>query len=344
MFNQLKKIQVAILGSGRMGQRHAEAYKKIHRHVEIKGFYDIETKQASTLASRYHAKIYDTADSAIEDSEVNAISICTPNALHFEILKKSIKYQKDVLVEKPIVTTLEHCRSVMSMMKKSSSKVMVGHTHRFYPCNLALKSVVDSGKIGKPKIINTFDYIPGKNPGQKMPQWVRVRKSSGGGVFMTDLIHTVDKISWLMSSPIEKVFTPMMSDFIAQRGIEDAGIAVIWLKNGSMATCVLGCPSPGAVDMSIKVIGTKGEANMEFGENLDVRKNFISSIDFMHKGNLAKHNSTAFDAEINEFVTSILKNRQPEITHKDGIQAVNVILALYESFKTKRRVLIKNIM
>ena len=260
-----------------------------------------------------------------------------------EILKKAIKHEKDVLVEKPIVTTLEHCRSVMKMMRKSSSKVMVGHTHRFYPCNLALKTVLDSGKIGIPKIINTFDYIPGKNPGQKMPQWMKVGKISGGGVFMTDLIHTVDKISWWMESPIEKVFTPMMSNFIAQKGVEDAGIAVIWLKNGSMATCTHGCPSPGEADMAVKVIGTKGEAAMEFGKNLDVYRDSKLPIDYIHKGNLKRHNSSAFDAEINEFVTSILKNRQPKITYKDGIQAVNVILALYKSFKTKRPVLIENI-
>ena len=337
-FNQLKKIQIAILGSGRMGQRHAETYKKISRHVEIKGFYDIETKLADRLASRYHAKTYDSADSAIEDPEVDAISVCTPNALHYEILKNAIKHQKNVLVEKPIVTTVEHCRSVMSMMNKSSIKIMVGHTHRFYPCNLALKSVLYSGKIGRPRIINTFDFIPGKNPGQKMPRWMKVRKISGGGVFMTDLIHTVDKISWLLNSPITKVFTPMMSNFIEQRDVEDAGIAILWLKNGAIATCTHGCPSPGAADMSIRVMGTSGEASLEFGKKLTLHKNIASNVKYKYQGNLLKHNSQAFSDEINGFVNSILYDRQPTVTYRDGVGAVRVILALYESFRQNRPV------
>jgi predicted dehydrogenase len=336
----LDRIKVAILGCGRMGLRHAEAYNR-NTKVEIAGFYDERENLASDLAKKFHTKKYDSIDSVMKDTKTNALSICTPNAMHYDLLKKAIEHEKNILVEKPIVTTLEHCRSIMSMMKKSSSKVMVGHTHRFYPCNIALKSVLDSGKIGIPKIINTFDYIPGKNPGQKMPQWMKIRKSSGGGVFMTDLIHTVDKISWLMNSSITKVFAPMISNFIEKRDVEDAGVAILWLKNGAIATCTHGCPSPGAIDMSIKVIGINGEVNMEFGKNLDVRKNTISHIPFMHKGDLPMHNSIAFHDEINEFVSSILRNRQSKITYKDGIQAVNVVLSLYESFRKKRPIIVK---
>ena len=288
------------------------------------------------LAKKFHAKKYDSIDSVMENSEVNALSICTPNAMHYDSLKNAIKHEKNILVEKPIVTTLEECNSILKLVKKSDSKVMVGHTHRFYPCNVVLKEIIDKGKIGKPKIINTFDYIPGKNPGQQMPSWMKQKKISGGGVFITDLVHTVDKISWLLNSQVDKVFTPMISDFISHGGVEDAGIAVLWMKDGSVATCVHGCPSPGAVDMSTKVIGTEGEANMVFAGDLNICKNEISSINYRSKGNPSEHNSYAFFQEIDEFVNSVLKDREPKINYKDGILAVKTILALYDSFKKKR--------
>ncbi|MGI0022375.1 MAG: Gfo/Idh/MocA family protein [Nitrososphaeraceae archaeon] len=330
--NKYKKIRVSVLGCGRMGMRHAEVYAR-HPKVQIKGFYDSEVTIAKKLAQTYGSKIYDNAFSAIEDPDVDAISICTPNALHFELLKKSISVGKDVLVEKPIVTTIEHCNSIMKLMKKANMRIMVGHTHRFYSCNLALKSILDSGIIGRPKIINTFDYIPGKNPGQKMPSWIKQKNISGGGVFMTDLVHTVDKISWLLNSRIEKVYTTTISEFIAKKGIEDAGVAVLWFRNGAVATCVHGCPSPGAADMSIKVMGTSGEASLEFGKDLKIYKKIVRNIMYKHRGNLPEHNKMGFFNEINEFINSILDNKQPKVTYKDGILAVTTILALYRSFK-----------
>jgi predicted dehydrogenase len=335
----LKKINVAILGCGRMGQRHAEAYAR-HSSVKIGGFFDVQSFLAKKLANSYNTIAYRNLDQIMNDSSINAVSICTPNALHFEMLKSAIESEKNILVEKPIVTTAKQCDSLLRLIRKFASRVMVGHTHRFYPCNLALKSLLDSGRIGKPRIINTFDYIPGRNPGQKMPKWVKQGKISGGGVLMTDFIHTVDKIPWLMSSPIRKVHAHLMSNFISGFGVEDAVVASIELANGAVATCVHGCPSPGAFDMSVKVIGTKGEVDMKFAAELIIIKNRQISINYPYRKKPLEHTKNAFFSEIDEFVQSIIEKRRPVITHFDGIRAVNTILALYKSFKEKRAVVV----
>ncbi|MEM3008104.1 MAG: Gfo/Idh/MocA family oxidoreductase [Candidatus Nitrosotenuis sp.] len=332
-------MQIAILGCGRMGRRHAEAYRK-NSKVMIKGFYDIEKSQAINLASHYDATVFNDVYEIMDNSDIDAVSICTPNAMHFEFLKIAIKTRKNVLVEKPIVTTKEHCDTLLRIMKGVKCKVMVGHTHRFYPCNITLKLILESGRyVGEPKIINTFDYIPGRNLGDKMPSWIKHRKF-GGGILMTDFIHTVDKISWLVNSPIQRVHTHMLSNFITKKNVEDTLVATLELKNGLIATCVHGCPSPGAVDMSLKVIGTKGEIDMKFASDLTILKDSISSIDYPHKGDYMRHAESAFSAEINEFINSIISDREPEITYKDGIQAVRVILALHESFKRRKSVFV----
>ena len=322
-----------------MGARHAQAYN-LHSKVDIKGFYDVKKSLAKNLALQFKRRIYSTMDSVLDDPEVDAVSICSPNTSHFNALKLAIKSGKNILIEKPIVTTLKHCNIITNLLRKTDLKVMVGHTNRFFPCNLSLKSVLESGRIGDPKIINTFDYMPGRIEGQKMPSWIKMKKVSGGGVFMTDLIHTVDKISWFMDSHIKKVSSPMLSNFITNKNVEDAGIAVLWLENGSVATCVHGCPSPGTYDMSTKIIGTKGEISLKFAEELKVYKKKISTINYPHKGNLLAHFKVGFFAEIDEFVKSINENRVPKVSYKEGIRAVRVILALYESFKTKRPIVI----
>lgn len=335
----MKKISVAILGCGRMGQRHAEVYSK-HPRVTISGFFDIQNLLARKLASKYGTITYNEFTDIMEDSSIDAVSICTPNALHFDMLKFAIESEKNILVEKPIVTTSEHCNSLLKMMEKSTSKIMVGQTHRFYPCNIALKSLLDSNKVGIPKIVNTFDYIPGRNPGQIMPKWIKQDKISGGGVLMTDFIHTVDKIPWLMNSPIRKVHAHLISNFISKSNVEDAIVTSMELTNGVVATCVHGCPSPGAFDMSIKIIGTNGEINMRFADELEIIKRERTSIDYPHRGNPKEHTDNAFFSEINEFINSIIEKRKPKVTHFDGILAVQIILAIYRSFKEKRTITI----
>lgn len=337
----MKRIRVAVLGCGRMGKRHIEMYQR-NQNVIIGGFYDSRRSLASSLASTFKARVYDDVEDPMLDSNIDAVSICTPNALHYDILRLAVKSGKDILVEKPIVTTKNHCDSLLRMLCSKAVRVMVGHTHRFYPCNLALKSILESGHIGVPKIINTFDYIPGKNPDGYVPQWLKNRKMSGGGVLMTDFVHTVDKISWLVNKPIKKVNVVFMSDFISKKNVEDVVVTNLELEDGVVATCIHGCPSPGASDMSVKIIGTKGEAAMEFAGELSVIKDSISHINYPTKGKPELHTIAAFSAEINEFINSILEDRQPTVTYRDGINAVRVILALYESFKRKSPMLVKH--
>lgn len=331
----MKKVNVAILGSGRMGRRHADAYKK-HPKVNIVGFYDIQEKLSQSLALEYDGTIaFDSPESILEDPHINAVSICTPNAMHFKLIEKSIINNKDILVEKPIVTSSKECDLINSMMKNSSSKLMVGHTHRFFPCNLALKSILNNREVGQPQIVSTFDYIPGRTLGEKIPPWIKDSSLSGGGVFMTDLIHTVDKISWLLDSPITKVYAPMLSNFIMGSDVEDGGIANIWLENGVTATCVHACPSPGKWDMSTKIIGSKGEISLEFAGKLQIFKESIKTINYEYEGDYSLHSSAGFFSEIDEFVNSIINDREPKINYKDGIQAVRTILALYQSYEKK---------
>jgi len=324
-----------------MGERHSQAYK-LHSKVKINGFWDVIPTKAKKLGLKFNGKVYPTLDSLMDDSDIEAVSICSPNVSHFNILKHAIKSRKKILVEKPIVTKSEHCDIIMKLMRKTSARVMVGHTHRFFPCNIALKKILDSGKIGTPRIINTFDYIPGRIKGQKMPPWIKSKKMSGGGILMTDLVHTVDKISWLMNSKIKKVSAPLLSDFITKRKLDDAGMANLWLKNGSMASCVHVCPSPGTWDMSTKIIGTKGEVSLKFAGDLKLYKNKITSINYPHKGNYITHSNAGFYNEIDEFIKSIEEKREPKINYKDGISAVRIILALYKSFMTKKPVSIAN--
>ena len=330
----MNKINVAILGCGRMGNRHAIAYKK-NSNVNLVGFYDSDISASKYLSLKYNSKYFNSSSEVFDDSKVDAISICTPNALHFDFLKLGIKSKKHILVEKPIVTKFKECDILHNLMKNNKKKLMVGHTHRFFSCNTMVKKLIDDGKIGTPLVVNTFDYIPGRIPTENMPSWVKNKKISGGGIFITDLVHTIDKITWWLKSDIEKVYVPYFSNSISKKNVEDVGIVILWFKNGSVATCVHGSPSPGKLDMSTKILGDKGEINLQFGGKLELINKKTTSIKYPFQNRSTAHTLHGFYDEINEFIDAIKEKRVPSVNCDTGIKTVKTVLSLYESIKKK---------
>tara|TARA_B110000495_G_C23043752_1_gene628669 strand:+ start:12848 stop:13864 length:1017 start_codon:yes stop_codon:yes gene_type:complete len=330
----MNKINVAILGCGRMGNRHAIAYKK-NSDVKLVGFYDSDISVSKNLSLKYNSKYFNSYSELFHDSTIDAISICTPNALHFNFIKLGIKYKKHILVEKPIVTKFKECDILHNLMKNNKKNLMVGHTHRFFSCNTMVKKLLDSGKIGKPLLINTFDYIPGRIPTENMPSWVKNKKISGGGIFITDLVHTIDKITWWFKSDVEKVYVPYLSNSISKKNVEDVGIVILWLKNGTVATCIHGSPSPGKLDMSTKILGDKGEISLQFGSKLELINKKITLVKYPFQNRSSSHTLNGFYDEINEFIDSIKQKRAPSVNYDSGIKTVKTVLSLYESMKKK---------
>lgn len=334
------KIRVAIIGAGRMGQRHAEAYRKI-KNVELVGFYDSIKKNANTLAKSFKTKVL-TINQILSDDNIDAVNVCTPNIDHAKIAIKLLNSGKHVLVEKPMAINLADCDRMINAAYRNNVKLMVGQTYRFYPSSIAAKKVIDSGQIGEIRLAQIHGIDPGFIAGQgKIPQWFG-KKESGGGILF-DMVHVVDLLRYWFKSEISQVYVPLIDKMDKNASAEQMSLVIIKFQNGTSASIMPVAPSWGIRDTGIKLIGKKGALYVTYGEEVKVGKKNWKQYKFPFKSKNAnyEHNLMGFINELSEFIKSITEVRTPSVTGEDGKKNLAAVLAMYDSYRLNKLIKIK---
>ena len=176
------RIRIGIIGSGRMGERHASAYRKI-KNAEVMGFSDIDIKKSKKIAKRFKKRSY-SVEAMLEDDSIDAVDVCTPNLFHAENTLSALRAGKHVMVEKPMAISLKDCDRMIATSKKEGFNLMVGHTYRFYPSSLKAKKIIDSGEIGHIRLVQGHGLDPGQIPGKaSTPSWALKKETGGGSLF-----------------------------------------------------------------------------------------------------------------------------------------------------------------
>ena len=132
----MKKHKVCVIGTGFMGRTHLEALRRLGS-VDIQAVAGTSLEKARQLADAF-AVDRATADyrEIVNDPAIDAVHVCTPNALHFPIAEAALRAGKHVLCEKPLATSSSEARKLVSLAKENQLRNCTCHNLRFYPwCN-----------------------------------------------------------------------------------------------------------------------------------------------------------------------------------------------------------------
>jgi predicted dehydrogenase len=334
----MRPTGIGIIGCGRIGERHAEAYSSME-YAKLIGFADVDRSRSATLASRFSVEDFASAEELIMDDAVEAISICTPNMLHTDYAIAAVEAGKHILVEKPLATTVADCEKITKAAEKAGVVAMVGHTHRFYPSNRAVKKLLDEGRVGRLRAIQDYSLDPGFIAGKGQPSaWTRDREL-GGGMIM-DTVHAADRLRWWTGEEIIEVEAVMSDQIRPDSKTEEMLMAIFKMTNGVAANLVSIAPSWGVGDSQTRFIGTGGVMYMRYGEEVRVGSSKWESIDFAYRNSPPsfEHNMAGFREEMKSFLRSIAEGRRPEVTLRDGTLAVRAVIAIYESIRSEKGV------
>lgn len=192
-----KTLFGAVYGAGFMGSTHLAGYMKLD-NVTITGIIDPVVDRAKSLADQHHLKSFSTIEEAVRDHPLDFIDICIPTPFHNSAVKEAFAYGCDVMVEKPIVATLQDLEEIQEIMKNTSRRFMAAHVCRFIAPYVYAKQTIDSGRLGKPILFSGKRYS--QLPDWSHNDWINNRKKSGGTII--DLsIHDVDMANWFMGTP-----------------------------------------------------------------------------------------------------------------------------------------------
>lgn len=222
----MKKVRVGIIGTGYtigIAQQHVNAYKANER-AELVALYDIMPGRAAEWAEKKglkEVKICDTIEELF--GMVDAVSICTPNVTHVDLVIKGLEAGKHVICEKPFTVSCEEGKRAVECAKKHPELVaLIGFNYREIPAVKLMKKYIDEGKLGQ--IFICRQELGGPriaNPEGVLLEWRMQEKLSGTGALADFGCHMLDLSDYLLSGTQGRIIevSSMINTFIKERTI-----------------------------------------------------------------------------------------------------------------------------
>ena len=193
-------LQIAIIGCGWAGDRHARACGECG--ISVRWAVDIDEEHASALKSAvdaaHRARFSADYRNALADPDVDAVSICLPHDLHATVAVDAAAAGKHVLVEKPLAYDSATCAEVIAAHRSAvaggTPRAAVGFMRRFDPGYVAMKAAIGSRKHGRPLMIHSVGRGVSSGPG-----------ATNESVIFNSAIHDLDLIPWLLDAPVTEV-------------------------------------------------------------------------------------------------------------------------------------------
>jgi len=329
-------LRTAIVGLGRLGQRHAQALATRTPGCQLVAAcspLEGEREAARQLASA--PRIYSDYQQVLDDKEVDAVVLVTPTALHADQAIAALQAGKHVFVEKPLALNVPDCERVLQVAQQHPTRVaMVGFVRRFDASYLAAHAAVQAGSIGTPFLVRS------QTCDQNDPDGFFVTFApSSGGIFMDCSVHDIDLARWLLGRP--KALRAFASGTIALHpglaacGDVDNGIAVVEFEGGAKAVLYASRTMAHGHETSTEVIGTAGK--LLIGEHAARDRVLLSdALGVRHTvlKDFYERFQDAFATEMADFVAACRGIKPLTLTLSDALEATRIGLAIKRSLET----------
>lgn len=328
------RIKVAIIGCGRIGNRHAQIVEKIGEVVAV---CDTDTEKADLLATKLNVRAFYSLNELLScQMEFDLLSVCTPNGMHAVHTIEGLNSGYHVLCEKPMALNSEDCQSMIEAAKSNEKKLFIVKQNRYNPPVIELKKLLDNKQLGR---ILSFQLncFWNRNASYYESEW-KGSRSLDGGILYTQFSHFVDLVSWMFGEPT-KVF--QINGNISKRKdieFEDTLVAACSYDEGFIGTMNFTINAfQKNMEGSLTVFGEKGTVKiggqylneLEYQSILNTKKIKIKN------GNPANNygeysGSMSNHEEVYKNVIDVLSNNGKIGTNgKDGLNTVRLIEKLY---------------
>jgi myo-inositol 2-dehydrogenase/D-chiro-inositol 1-dehydrogenase len=250
-------VRVALIGAGRIARVHAEAYRQVARG-RITVCTDPVRQAADSLAADFGFDIAENLDTILDDPDVDAVLIATPNDLHADQTVAALQAGKHVFCQKPIALSLDDADRVVAAAEASDRVVQFGFMLRFTPPLPELHRRITSGELGDP--IASRSAVFGWEPSN---DWFYDPKH-GGGVILDTLVHFGDLALWLFG-PASRVYTQggaYVLDGARRYNSPDNATVTITHTSGAVSSMFVSWTT-GYGNFSIDVFGTAGSSTVD---------------------------------------------------------------------------------
>ena len=330
-----RKINVGLIGAGRIGRLHAEHLSYRIPEANLVVVSDIAAEAAEKVASDFQISEAVTDHRRIMENEaVEAVAICSSTDTHSRLIEEAAAAGKHIFCEKPIDLELGKIDRALAAADRAGVKLQVGFNRRFDPNFQRAQKIVASGKIGVPHIVR----ITSRDPEPPPVEYVRV----SGGIFLDMTIHDFDMACFLVDSEVEEIYAAggvMIDPDIGKEGDIDTAMITLRYESGALGTIDNSRKAVYGYDQRVEVFGSEGVVIVS---NRTPDSAMISNAEGVHSALplffFVERYTEAYIAELKAFIKCIQQDTDPPATGADGRVAVVMGYAAKKSYIENRPV------
>ncbi len=326
--------RIALIGLGMGSTPHALSLADLRERVEVAAAYTRSAERARTFAERFAFPVSHDLDAIELDTTIDCVLLATPPNSHLELVERFAQAGKHILLEKPLDVSLARSEAVVEACARHKVRLGVVFQHRFRPAALRLRELAHSGALGKIAIANvtvpwwrpqSYYDVPGRG----------TLARDGGGVLMTQAIHTLDLYLSLIEG-VTEVMAYAGTTPLHRMETEDVVAAALRLAGGGFGSLAATTASYPGFDESIELVGTLGTARLA-GAQLEVHFHDGRT---EHAGETAAtgggadpmaFSHDAHRAVLAEFLDAMDQGREPVNNGRAGLKVHCLIEALLAS-------------
>jgi len=328
-------MRVGIIGAGNIAGFHVNGYRDAGAEVRVVA--DVDQSRAASLASGTGAEVYADYHDLLTRPEVDAVSICLPNHMHFEAAVAALRAGKHVLCEKPMTTTLDDARKLVELAGETRRCMQIAYMKRFLPAfQTGRAALSEIGNILS-ATVKVFHYFPESSWAHDGRPWGLKKLSAGGGPLVHSGSHIIDILNWWLG-PVEAVSSRIrykpgqdIDDYTAATMITASGVT-IFFECGWLPLSHVGYFRDGW-DERIEVTGDRGR--VELFSTWWHRTDMSPFVRIYKEGEPAREvyapPTNGFAAEVKAFVEACSNGGHTKPDAADGLAVQEVIEALYRS-------------
>ncbi|MBS1579241.1 MAG: Gfo/Idh/MocA family oxidoreductase [Bacteroidetes bacterium] len=336
----MSKIKFAIIGCGRIAQRHAE---HINKFGELIAVCDVVEEKAKALAEKYNAKHYLLVNDLLANEKlVDVVSICTPNGLHAQHAIATLKAGFHALVEKPMALNVYDCGEMIKAAEQANKRLFAIKQNRFNPPVAAVKDAIDKNIFGKIYSIQLSCFW-NRNKDYYENSWKGTKDLDGGTLF-TQFSHFIDLLYWMIGD-VKDAYA-IIGNFAHNNIIEfeDTGVVALEFYNGAIGTINYTVNSyKKNMEGSLTIFAEKGTVKIGGQYLNELEYQSIENFEFkdLPKGNTANNYGTYVGSMSNhdkvyQNLIDVLQNNASITTNAfEGLKTVEIINKIYQSVKNK---------
>ena len=333
-------IRYGILGFGLHAVRRLMPGFSQARRCTVTGLWRRDQRKAQEALRQYSQfplRAYDSPEALCSSSDVDAIFVASPDALHLQHVLTALEHRKPVLCEKPMAMNAAECERMLAAAERAGVRLGVAQNFRFERSVNRIRDVVAAGTIGKPLLARSeFHYYTRQHP----RTWLTDPSLACGGPVGDVAVHCIDALRYILQDEINAVFARALYDKDSG-AVEAAATLLLEFQKGTLADVTVSTRAE--YRSPLWITGDKGLVGAEDALTVDHAIGLHAKPIEGEVSTENVSNDTTYADQVDAFAAHIERGIPFAAPGIEGLRNQRVLDAAYMSIRSGKRVEIENL-